>query len=195
MVRAIVIDQFAFKQFEMGKSFSYIPYDLALFEEEINQLYHPDNLKPGYAPFCKHLFMPNFTQAKVGTVSITNENQHLLRSAYEARTEKELPVLTRWIPLESIENVPVAQYLDIILYSFAQIQIENAAMGNTDRNSNYEWGVVSVKPQDIDHELPMTPITMLRNALGVEYGGSGAQLDKGTYMSSVEFWQNNALIR
>jgi hypothetical protein len=32
-----------------------------------------------YAPFCKHLFVPNFTGAKVGAVTITDSNKHLLR--------------------------------------------------------------------------------------------------------------------
>lgn len=34
-----------------------------------------------YAPFCKHLFVPNFTDAKVGAILITEHNRHLLRYA------------------------------------------------------------------------------------------------------------------
>lgn len=30
------------------------------------------------------------------------------------------------------------------------------------------WGIISVKGQLCDHELPMQPITMMRNALGAE---------------------------
>lgn len=52
-------------------------------------------LHDGYAPFCKHLFIPNFARLKSGIVKITPENAGLLRSTYEARTEKELPVLVR----------------------------------------------------------------------------------------------------
>jgi hypothetical protein len=33
-------------------------------------------------------------------LKITKENEHLLRSLYEARTEKELPVLRRYFPLD-----------------------------------------------------------------------------------------------
>ena len=29
------------------------------------------------------------------------------------------------------------------------------------------WGIISIKPQMVDYELPMNPITMMRNALGV----------------------------
>lgn len=35
----------------------------------------------------------------------------------------------------------------------------------------WEWGIVSIKPQNVDHETPMNPITIMRNALGVAEGG------------------------
>ncbi|KAG1387658.1 hypothetical protein G6F60_014031 [Rhizopus arrhizus] len=38
----------------------------------------------------------------------------------------------------------------------------------------------------------MAPITMMRNALGVEEGGSGVALDREAYQRSVAFWENNA---
>ena len=34
------------------------------------------------------------------------------------------------------------------------------------KDESYEYGVVSVKPQECNYELPMDPITMMRNALG-----------------------------
>ncbi len=36
-------------------------------------------LKDGYAPFCKHLFIKNFTETKTSMVLITPENEHLLK--------------------------------------------------------------------------------------------------------------------
>src|SRR3546814_16662821 len=44
-------------------------------------------------------------------------------------------------------------------------------------------------------EIPMAPITMMRNALGVEEGGSGVPLDRDAYRRSVEFWERNATWR
>lgn len=41
----------------------------------------------------------------------------------------------------------------------------------------------------------MDPITMMRNALGIEHGGSGVGLDKEKYLESVKFWAENARIR
>lgn len=90
-----------------------------------------------------------------------------------------------------------AKFLDIILYSKAQITLENASTGVEDVHGaeDYEYGIVSVKGQDCDFETPMQPITMMRNALGKEYGGSGVPLDLDKYRASVEFWQKHALLK
>ena len=148
------------------------------------------------------MFIDNFTDALSSMIAITEENKKFIESGYEARTEKELAVLTRWINKERMEKeggiqVPKAKYLDVILYSYQQIQEENKAMGQEDPNKDiaYDYGIISVKPQDVDHELPMNPITMMRNSLGKEYGGSGVPLDASKYKASVEFWNNHALIR
>lgn len=70
-------------------------------------------------------------------------------------------------------------------------------MGNTDvyADIDYDYGIISIKPQDCDYELPMDPITMMRNALGREHGGSGKALEKDKYMESVKFWSENILIK
>jgi hypothetical protein len=41
----------------------------------------------------------------------------------------------------------------------------------------------------------MQPITMMRNALGKEYGGSGVPLDFQKYQESVDFWTINATLK
>jgi hypothetical protein len=46
----------------------------------------------------------------------------------------------------------------------------------------------------MDKELPFTPITMMRNALGVSEGGSGIEIDRKKYMDGVEFWSKNVMI-
>ena len=140
--------------------------------------------------------MENFTPALDLAMEITEENEHLLRTAYEARTEKELAVLTRWFPKDTVTS-PTAAYLDIILYSKAQVQAENESMGNVDPNKDidYDYGIVSVKPQTVDYELPMQPITMMRNALGKDQGGSGVTLDPQKYKESVAYWSSRAIVK
>jgi hypothetical protein len=105
-----------------------------------------------------------------------------LRTCYEARTEKELPVLRRYFP-KSCVKLEKAKFLDIILYSKEQIKKENNALGNIDPNSDvdYDYGIVSVKLLNEGKETPMDPITLMRNALGKSEGGSGVPLDHQKY--------------
>ncbi|KAE9010310.1 hypothetical protein PF005_g12350 [Phytophthora fragariae] len=195
----IVLDGFAKRQFD-DKTYSgtKLDFDKLEFVRKINEIYEASDkqLVDGYAPFCKHLFVPNFTGARLNMVAITQANAHMLMSDYEARTEYELPVLSRWFPSHSV-TPKVAEYLDIILYSRDQIIKENEAVDIPADPSHGDapWGIVSIKAQDVDHELPMKPITMMRNAVGKEQGGSGVPIDRDEYMKAVDYWRNHAVIK
>ena len=202
--KSLVVDPFCYRQFaeheEASKSYKGTVFSLSVaeFEDIANARFDEANLKDGYAPFCKHIFIENdiAPEAKVNVLPITNENDHLLRSKYEARNDKELPVLTRWFPSELVgDNLPTAKYLDLILYSREQINKENESMGKAGREGETApWGIVSIKAQDVDHELPMTPITAMRNALGKEHGGSGVPINREAYMEAYNFWKDHATV-
>ena len=124
------------------------------FADKVNEIYlkilreqQPDEVKDGYAPFCKHLFIENFTEALCNYAEITPENEQFLVTDYQERNERELSVLCRWFDKAKLPSHK-AQYLDIILYSKAQIQLENEAMGTNDPNAHldYDYGVVYIKP-------------------------------------------------
>ena len=68
-------------------------------------------------------------------------------------------------------------------------------MGKEGTASDAPWGIISVKSQDVDYEVPMQPITMMRNALGKEEGGSGVPLVREKYMESVDFWKDHAPVK
>lgn len=152
----------------------------------------------GYAPFCKLIAIENFTNAKVGSMPIDMANYQYLRSGYSSRTEKELPVMSRWFELPL--PAPVADYLVVVVYSREQLLKEHDSKpGSTfekfELESDDAWGVVAILGQTHPNEEPMQPITMMRNALGVEEGGSGVPIDREKYLASVEFWKNNAIIK
>ena len=151
------------------------------FEQHLNQ-HAPLKVLEGYAPFCKLHVHRNWTQTRCLTIAITDDNRHRLRSAYEARTRSELPVLVRWF--EGIE-APLANYLVVILYSRQQMEAEGDKL-------KADWGVVGCLATAEPEEIPMAPITMMRNALGIDEGGSGVPLDHEAYRRSVEYWQNHA---
>ena len=124
----------------------------------------------------------NWTTTRSSVVPINDANRQHLRTGYEARTKGELPVLVRWF--EGIDP-PVAEYLLPILYSREQLAREGEPIAA-------DWGVVGCLYTLAPEEIPMAPITMMRNALGVEEGGSGVALDRGAYRRSVAFWEAHA---
>jgi hypothetical protein len=151
------------------------------FERHLNE-HQPIAVLEGYAPFCKLHVHRNWTSTRCLTVPVTGANRHLLRSGYEARSRDELPVLVRWF--EGVE-VPVAAFLIAILYSAAQLAQEGSPIEG-------DWGIVGCMYTDAPAEIPMAPITMMRNALGVAEGGSGVPLDREAYRRSVEYWEHHA---
>jgi hypothetical protein len=151
------------------------------FEAHLNAA-PPMFVLDGYAPFCKLHVHRNWTQTRCLTIPINDANRHLLRSGYEARAKSELPVLVRWF--EGVE-APVAEYLIAILYSREQLSKE----GDRIRG---DWGVVGCLGTATPDEIPMAPITMMRNALGADEGGSGVALDREAYRRSVAYWDAHA---
>ena len=151
------------------------------FERHLNEV-APLQVLDGYAPFCKLHVHRNWTSTRCLAVLIDDDNRHLLRSDYEARTPAELPVLVRWF--EGLDP-PVAGYFVVILYGRAQLAKEGTTI-------DADWGVVGCMYTAEPVETPMAPVTMLRNALGVEEGGSGVPIDREAYRRSVEFWRAHA---
>ena len=167
------------------------------FERMINTLHtsaHTEHLFeciiPGYADFCKLLVVKNFTNAKTGTLPITLESYQYLRSGYSSRTESELPIMERWFELPL--PAPKAEYLVIVLYSKEQLDKERKV---GEEEFEGDWGIVAILAQMSSKEEPMKPITMMRNALGIEEGGSGVPIDRDAYKKSVEFWSKNATVK
>ena len=151
------------------------------FERYLNE-HAPLHDLSGYAPFCRLHVHRNWTSTRCLTVPVTDANRRLLRSAYEARNRDELPVLVRWF--EGLQ-APVADYLIGILYSREQLLKEGSPI-------EADWGVVGCLYTDAPAEMPMAPITMMRNALGVDEGGSGVPLNAAAYRRSVEYWNSHA---
>jgi len=139
----------------------------------------------GYAPFCKLFVFKNWTNAIAGTMPINPLSRHLLYSDYVARNDKELPVLVRCI--ES-NNIPTAKYLIVVAYDSEQMAKEGSKIVAS-------FAAVAVLGQMQPKEEPMPPITIMRNALGIDEGGSGVRLDREAYLRSVEFWKKHAIVK
>lgn len=217
---ALALDAFCARQFDdPAYAGTRLAGDKGDFEARINREYQKrleaaDGdagavLQAGYAPFCKHLFVRNFLpSATLTTLAITPDNEPLLRTKYAARTASELPVLTRYFPAASVGAGAAADWLDIILYSREQIIKERAARPGDEPGGeggeggeaaiaasmgDAPWRIISVKAQEVDTELPMQPITVMRNAL-IGEGGSGVAIEREAYEVSVAYWRDRAVI-
>jgi hypothetical protein len=107
-------------------------------------------------------------------------------------------VLTRWFPSSAVV-APRAAWLDVILYSRQQLVQEYADMPSKEGAGvelpDAPWGIISIKAQDEEWETPMQPITMMRNALGRDQGGSGVALDQQQYEAAASYWDAHAAIQ
>lgn len=123
---AIDLDEFAYRQFDDAMyAGTKLRLSKTAFLEKVHAYYgeraqmaHEFGDRPalidGYAPFCKHIFMPNDDDSiRDGAIAITDKNRPLLKTKYEARKEEELPVLVRYFSSDDVE-APVSQYLDLI---------------------------------------------------------------------------------
>ena len=57
-----------------------------------------------------------------------------------------------------------------------------------------DYDIVCVLAEADINDSPMTPDTIIRNHLGVDFGGSGEPIDREKYMESVDYWSKYALI-
>ena len=58
-----------------------------------------------------------------------------------------------------------------------------------------EWCIVAIMAHNGLDPEPMSPITIMRNSLGMEQGGNGVPLNKKEYEKSVEFWSRHANVK
>ncbi len=143
--------------------------------------------------FCKYIIISNFTDAKSGSEEITEDNLHYLRSGYSSRVKGELPVLNRWFELPDTRGP--AKYLQLVLYSKEQLIKESISKGESPDLNLKSWNIIAILGQNSGMIEPMSPITMMRNALGMEEGGNGVPLSKEEYAKSVEFWSKYANVK
>lgn len=175
----------------MGHEYGYIYYQNILNNKLVLKEW-----KDSYQPFCKYLIIENDNSfIKAGTIKLNWFTKLFVKTGYSSRTEQELEVLSRWVKLPFWFKRPKAKYLVFVLYSRDQL-IKELKEGETlELSDDCEWGVVAILGTTQPNPDPMPPITIMRNALGIEEGGNGAKLDHILYNQAVEFWNKYILIK
>jgi hypothetical protein len=160
-------------------------------EEQLNTIVqyindHPDGWRPGNRTGVIVWDVPlDLVSLKCPVAEITKDNMHMLVSKYKARRAGELPVLVRYF--EGLEKV-FPYSIEAVVYTREQLESEKEVC------FGFKGDLIVVLANRYPGESLMDPNTVIRNALGAEFGGSGHPIDRGYYTKSVEFWDTHALV-
>ena len=108
-----------------------------------------------------------------------------LKAESVRRQEGEEP----YIQIRAAIGSPLpAGKVEFILYS------HDVLAENNEHTTDAEWELISIQavPEGVD-QLPMGPVTMMRNQLQL-IGGTKAFYESETWAESVKFWQEYAVL-
>lgn len=159
----------------------------------LSELLDDVNVQDGYAPFCKVVPIKNLWDVKTSYVSVDDLDNGLIEGTllpadYVSRREGE-PAMPSTPTLVTKQELPSANYLHCILYTREHLEEEGEEVTGADLDLicvNAEMGMIGA---------PMTPSTLLRNALGPDFGGSGHVPSVEEYNKSVAFWQSHMFVK
>jgi len=197
----IEYDPFVNRQFSPG--FSGTKVDLEIKDqllERINDFYKigKNTMLDSEWDFCKYLVIENTFDVKCAVREITLDIYPYIRTDYVQRTPEELAVLSRFAQLPPGFKSQKANYIVLVLYSKRQLEKEFKPKEEGQEfyfDDNVEWGIVSIMGTMEPKPDPLVPITIMRNALGIEEGGNGETLNRDSYNESVEFWSKYILVK
>ena len=198
----IEYDPFVNRQFSPG--FSGTKVDLEIKDElleVINDTYINGDSKQllnSEWQFCKYLVIKNDFDVKCAVREITLDIYPYIRTDYVQRTPEELAILSRFAQLPPGFKSQKANYIVLVLYSKRQLEKEFKPKEEGQEfyfDNSVEWGIVSIMGTMEPKPDPLVPITIMRNALGIEEGGNGEILNKDSYNESVEFWSKYILVK
>lgn len=143
-------------------------------------------------PFCKYAFLSAKQIGYTGTSNLApiEGNESALRSAYITRSNDaadELAYLDRWLDKGQVTGAPVI-CIAVVLYTREQLAKEGIQI-------DADYGIVTAQAEPFMGISPMTPHTIERNALGTEFGGNGAPIDRGYYKHAVAHWSKWAIVK
>jgi hypothetical protein len=193
-------DVFFHRQFKEGAP-GRIYQPLEDFVGSVNEFYNanPELLLEGDKPFKRHMFIPAEGRMDYTILPVTEENSRFLITEYQVRREGELPFLRRYFKTSClpIQTTPKAAFINVEMYSAEKLEEEDKAQGSGPLNTVYTspWVIVSARPTMSNTEVPPPePHTILRDALGVEHGGSGGEFAAKRYQESCAFWKKHAFM-
>ena len=109
-----------------------------------------------------------------------------LEATVVKRQEFEEP----YIQIRALNGTPLkSRSVDLILYR------HDVLLENNEHTTDSDWELISINaiPESVE-ELPMGPVTMMRNQLQSS-GGTKAHYSSEEWANSIHFWQNYAALK
>ena len=182
---SVGLNSFANRQTKgSGKTYSTLSFEeIAIHaEEQLSKGIYKKGYRDGVIliPVSNHLI----DKFICPIVKIDSNTQ--IESTIKRRRENE----EVYISTKALNGTPLKiGAIDLILYRYDVLNETNES------ETNKEWELIAFQaiPEDIK-ELPMGPITMMRNQLELP-GGTKAQYTSKQWAESVHFWQKFALLK
>ena len=186
--QTVAVNEFVLRQIEgSGKTFSHDLTFQQIAEYAENQLNnYPKSIKAGYRDGviliqCESTMNPHFLSPMVKI----DDNTKLEAVLVKRRDDEEPYIQIRAI---SGKLLPTGN-VDLILYRHDVLAETN------EQTTNANWELISIQavPKGMN-QLPMGPVTMMRNQLEF-LGGTSANYPSDQWAESVNFWQQYAFLK
>lgn len=183
LIQKVVVSPFARGRHLAGPSTGlsyYAGTELSLVEL-INNSLDDEDPKPGYRDGVVLVRVPaeGFFS---GLVRLQPGDS--LQAEFKARREGEDP----FVNVRALKAPQPAGHVEIVLYSHAVLAEDNEASDDDPE----AWEVISVNAQPAPGDVPMDPMTMARNMLGLA-GGTKAEFSAEQFAQSVLFWSQHVM--
>ena len=183
--QTVGINEFVLRQVEgSGKTFlkNLSFQELAKYAEKVLNEY-PKSIKPGYRDGVLLIECDN-SMNKFFFSSMVSINE---KTKLEAKVEKRREDEETYIQIRALNGklLPTAR-ADLILYR------HDVLSENNEQSTDCDWELIAFHAvPDGLKDLPMGPVTMMRNQLELP-GGTAANYSSEKWAESVNFWQKYA---
>ena len=183
--QTVGINEFVLRQVEgSGKTFlkNLSFQELAKYAEKVLNEY-PKSIKPGYRDGVL-LIECDYSMNKFFFSSMVSINE---KTKLEAKVEKRREGEETYIQIRALNGklLPTAR-ADLILYR------HDVLSENNEQSTDCDWELIAFHAvPDGLKDLPMGPVTMMRNQLELP-GGTAANYSSEKWAESVNFWQKYA---
>ena len=186
--QTVAVNEFVLRQVEgSGKTFSHDLTFQEIAEYAENKLNNnPKSIKAGYRDGvvlikCESKMNKHFSSPMVKIVENTK---------FEAILTKRRDDEESYIQIRALSGklLPTGN-VDLILYR------QDVLAETNETTTNADWELISIQavPEGFD-QLPMGPVTMMRNQLELS-GGTSANYHSDQWAESVNFWQQYAFLK